>query len=248
MLSPTRIAVTVSAIGALAVLNACGDTPSTPAGGGEGPGPAIDARTDEPMSAPVENTAEDRPATAPVDPAAPGVGRAVGDLLDGPLELTWEELMPEGEEERLVKLYEDFYAQLEFDLNAMPEMSLADAGVAGIEEGSAADVMPQIGTFNTVAELDGTQVRMPGFVVPLSSEDGKTHAEFLLVPYFGACLHSPPPPPNQIVYVTADPAVEHDDIWAAVWVEGEMSTKANKHATGDAAYTLALSNLELYEW
>lgn len=48
--------------------------------------------------------------------------------------------------------------------------------------------------------LDGKVVRIAAFIVPLE-DDMQESDEFLLVPYFGACVHTPPPPPNQMVYV-----------------------------------------------
>ncbi|WP_432455432.1 DUF3299 domain-containing protein [Agarivorans sp. QJM3NY_29] len=72
--------------------------------------------------------------------------------------------------------------------------------------------------------LDGKTLRIPGFIVPLES-DGELIKAFLLVPYFGACLHYPPPPPNQIVYVTYKQGVQLEDIWDPVWVEGTIHTK-----------------------
>jgi hypothetical protein len=54
--------------------------------------------------------------------------------------------------------------------------------------------------------LDGQNIRLPGYIVPLEvSEEGRT-TEFLLVPYFGACIHVPPPPSNQIVHVKSESA------------------------------------------
>src|SRR4029450_4479016 len=49
-------------------------------------------------------------------------------------------------------------------------------------------------------KLDNRRVRIPGFVVPLDGEREKTR-EFLLVPYFGACIHAPAPPANQVIHV-----------------------------------------------
>jgi hypothetical protein len=74
-----------------------------------------------------------------------------------------------------------------------------------------------------VADLNGKQVKIPGFVVPLEG-DGEAINEFLLVPYFGACIHVPPPPPNQIVYVKFSTAVPIDNLYDAVWVTGTLST------------------------
>ena len=65
------------------------------------------------------------------------------------------------------------------------------------------------------------------------------------VPYMDACTHTPPPP-NQIIFVRADPAIQIRDIWAPFWLEGELSTEENRNGLGDAAYTLRLDQLEPY--
>ena len=54
----------------------------------------------------------------------------------------------------------------------------------------------QWATAPTNAALDGVRARIPGYVVPLESS-AAGHLEFLLVPYFGACIHTPPPPPTR---------------------------------------------------
>jgi hypothetical protein len=74
-----------------------------------------------------------------------------------------------------------------------------------------------------VPELNGKLVKIPGFVVPLEGDNQKI-TEFLLVPYFGACIHVPPPPPNQIVYVKFSEAVPIDNIYDAVWITGTLTT------------------------
>jgi hypothetical protein len=43
--------------------------------------------------------------------------------------------------------------------------------------------------------VEGMKARLPGYVVPLDTQPAGIK-EFLLVPYFGACIHSPPPPAN----------------------------------------------------
>ena len=73
----------------------------------------------------------------------------------------------------------------------------------------------------TVPELAGVRARLPGFVVPLDTVDGKV-ASLLLVPYFGACIHQPPPPPNQIVHVRFAEPVALESMYAPVWVTGVM--------------------------
>lgn len=148
-------------------------------------------------------------------------------------QIGWEDLLPEGEEERLAQLYQQQMAML----YSQP-----------VAEGSAGDAAIQIGTFNTVEELDGLTVRLPGYTVPFEFGSDAEITEFLLVPYFGACLHQPPPPPNQTVYVITETPVKLKDLAQAVWVEGVLQTVTQQSDLADAAYTIKLTKLEDYEY
>jgi hypothetical protein len=106
--------------------------------------------------------------------------------------------------------------------------------------------MPQFGTFDTVEEFDDQLIRIPGYVVPFDFNLRRRHDSFLLVPYMGACIHTPPPPPNQIIYVRADPFIRIKDIWIPYWLEGDLQSEQVLNDTGDAAYSLALSKIEPY--
>lgn len=173
-------------------------------------------------------------------------------------EISWDDLMPEGEDEILEALYMEFYE--EFERRMMQDSSTLAAAAknsaasetpdisAMIAEGSEADTMEQIGTFNVVDALNGKRIRVPGYVVPFDFSATAEHKEFLLVPYFGACLHTPPPPPNQIIFVKADPAAEILDIYEPVWLEGTLSTGEFTSDLGNSAYELTLSKLEVYEY
>lgn len=156
--------------------------------------------------------------------------------------------MPEGAQEELEREYAEFYAMLEARYQANASTLIDAAPYSEIEEGSANDVMPQLGTFEAVESLDGKRVRLPGYVVPFDFDPKKRHTSFLLVPYMGACIHTPPPPPNQIVFVSADPSVRIGDIWAAYWIEGILRTEKNVNGVGDAAYTLEMKSLTPYSW
>ncbi len=96
----------------------------------------------------------------------------------------------------------------------------------------------------TRPELNGSRLRLPGYVVPLDSSAAGLK-EFLLVPYFGACIHSPPPPANQIVYVKlAKPApIKTMD---AVWVSGTLSTGRSDSPMGVSGYGMAGDLIEPY--
>lgn len=109
--------------------------------------------------------------------------------------IDWDVLIPEGEK-----------------LLPPPQVS---------HDGNLASVPQPVGGVNK--KLDGQEVRIPGFVVPLEG-DAKKITAFLLVPYFGACIHVPPPPTNQVVYVSYPKGAPVDDLWDAIWVKGKMRT------------------------
>jgi len=182
-------------------------------------------------------------ALALIAPAAP-----IYPAADDVISLRWDDLMPPGEEERLSEIYREFYEDLDERLSEQtPQVPLAEAeGYGAIKEGGALDSMPQLGTFNTVADLDGKRVRIPGYIVPLDLASRGSVREFLLVPYFGACIHTPPPPPNQIVYVTAAIPLKDADIWEPYWVQGLMRTETVETETGDAAYAISLERLDRF--
>jgi len=104
------------------------------------------------------------------------------------------------------------------------------------------------------ATLDGQTVRMPGYMLPLEFS-GKRVSEFLLVPWVGACIHTPPPPPNQIVHVKVDKPIEFGGLFTPVWVTGQMGTGAAKKSLYlidgtsdiDVGYSLRASQVEAYK-
>ena len=97
----------------------------------------------------------------------------------------------------------------------------------------------------TVASFDGRQVKIPGFIVPLDSAD-KGLREFLLVPYFGACIHTPPPPANQIIHVVLDKPSRLAKSMDAVWLTGVLRTGRVKTEMGQGGYRMRASGMELY--
>jgi len=98
-----------------------------------------------------------------------------------------------------------------------------------------------------VESLDGKRVKLPGFVVPLEG-DGKKLSEFLLVPYYGACIHVPPPPANQTVYVKVpegDAKIRH--AFDTVWVIGTLSAKSINSDLAAAGYQIQAEEVTPYE-
>ncbi len=92
----------------------------------------------------------------------------------------------------------------------------------------------------------GQVVRLLGFVVPL--EDGKDGMkEFLLVPYFGACIHSPPPPANQIVHVLPKLPAKGLRSMDTVWITGTVTTLRTDSYMGASSYRIEATSVTPYE-
>lgn len=145
--------------------------------------------------------------------------------------LIWDELIPPD--------YNPAAMLDGIDLNALPDNDpRAVQLLADLKTASAAAPV--------VAALDGQRVRIPGFAVPLEG-DAKQVTELLLVPYFGACIHVPPPPSNQIIHVLPKSPVAHDTLKRAVWVEGVMSTVRSETGSGDAGYRLSAYVVSSYQ-
>ena len=104
-----------------------------------------------------------------------------------------------------------------------------------------------------VPELDGQEVRIPGYLLPLEHE-GEQVTEFLLVPVVGACIHVPPPPPNQMVHVRYQNGFKSSSLYEPVWVNGVIKTErltpelslVDGSAEVEVGYTLQALEVEPY--
>jgi hypothetical protein len=92
-------------------------------------------------------------------------------------------------------------------------------------------IPPQLARFN------GQRVRIPGFIVPLEDFQEKAK-EFLLVPYFGACVHTPPPPPNQMVLVKLSGGPTRLALFDPVWIEGVLEVQKVMSPYGAVSYRM----------
>lgn len=138
-----------------------------------------------------------------------------------PRELDWLELMPKDEVDLL--------------MNAPP---IDHSGMLSME---------QFGSFRTIPELDQEYVRLPGYIVPVDVDDEQKMSSFFLVPYFGACIHVPPPPPNQIVYVTLAQPIPITDIYDAYWIEGTLKVETIQREIAASAYVIQADNVRRYD-
>ena len=147
-----------------------------------------------------------------------------------PKETTWEDLMPK-------------------DWDPLKDLRLGDVGL--VAEGSAKErnMMRQMREIwdnaPTNPKMDGARVRLPGYVVPLEEVKGELQ-EFLLVPYFGACVHSPPPPANQIIHVLPQSVPKGVRSMDPVWISGTLVRGKVDSYMGAAAYRMDAKTVEPY--
>ncbi|WP_443083124.1 DUF3299 domain-containing protein [Variovorax sp. PBS-H4] len=96
----------------------------------------------------------------------------------------------------------------------------------------------------TNAAMNGVDIKLPGFIVPLEENKGEV-TEFLLVPYFGACIHTPPPPANQIVHVRPRNGAKFRAM-DTVWITGKLQTLRNDSMMGVSGYHVTADTVTKY--
>jgi hypothetical protein len=146
-------------------------------------------------------------------------------------ELKWEELVPSGWDPAKILKGKGDLARLQ---DGDPKTSALMREVRQVWDDAP-----------TRPELAGQKVKLPGYLVPLEGQSGEWK-EFLVVPYFGACVHSPPPPANQIVHVKAAIPAKGLRSMDTVWVTGTMRTERRDTDMGVSGYTLEGAVVEKY--
>ena len=100
---------------------------------------------------------------------------------------------------------------------------------------------------NINADYNEQNIRIAGFVVPVEYSDDLMISEFFLVPYFGACIHVPPPPPNQIIYVRYEKGLKLDVLYDPFWIEGKLSLEITENNLALSAYSMSADDIKPYE-
>ncbi|MFZ2301283.1 MAG: DUF3299 domain-containing protein [Gallionella sp.] len=94
--------------------------------------------------------------------------------------------------------------------------------------------------------MNGARIRIPGFIVPLEQANHQI-SEFLLVPYFGGCIHVPPPPANQIIHVLPVKPLKGMQSMDAVWIGGVLETVPSTTSMGSSGYRMKAEVVEPYK-
>jgi hypothetical protein len=98
-----------------------------------------------------------------------------------------------------------------------------------------------------VEALNGEMIRMPGYMLPLDT-GGDGVREFILTPYVGACVHVPPPPPNQLVFVETETPWPAQAMFEAIWVTGTIRVSPLSTNLAEIGYSLTAELIEPFEW
>jgi hypothetical protein len=151
-------------------------------------------------------------------PLLPRVAQA-----DAPLDIEWRDLVPEEQ--------------------GVTMQRLRELGV--VQHGEYSSDFVQDTGGEITREYDGQRIRIPGYVVPLDF-DGTGVTSFLLVPYVGACIHVPPPPPNQLIFVTTEKPYAFRGLFEPVYVTGIMGTEATATQLAEVGYAIAADRIEPY--
>ena len=155
---------------------------------------------------------------------------------DEVVDIKWEELMSA--------------ADLDAILNAPPTSHAGYGWEDQLAGGTAKELAFQkaLNSFDVNPDLLGKRILLPGFIVPTAYNENRLVTEFFLVPFFGACIHVPPPPPNQIIYVSFEQGMNLDNLYDAYYVLGELSSQVVRNEMAESAYSLRAEAIEMFTY
>lgn len=97
-----------------------------------------------------------------------------------------------------------------------------------------------------VSSFNGQEIRLPGYLVPVEVDSQGRMRQFLLVPYYGACIHVPPPPSNQIVLVDSEQAPDIGELWRPYWVSGQLQAETSRSELAESGYRMRAARVKPY--
>ncbi|NKF50269.1 DUF3299 domain-containing protein [Shewanella sp. WXL01] len=158
-------------------------------------------------------------------------------------ELVWDALMPADELEIILNPPEEIY-NIEDGASNDNIDSLQELAKNGGEIGRYYQALTSA---RVVDSFNNADIKIPGFIVPLVYNEQDKLTEFFIVPYYGACLHMPPPPPNQMLYSKVEEGIDiMASTYSPYWFEGTMAIAMTERDIGSAAYQLDVDTIVPY--
>ena len=158
-------------------------------------------------------------------------------LVAAPQTVDWIDLLPE----------EDYQAMLD-----MPEIGHdwgeeAPGDFTSNLRSNDRDLPEVMYSSRVVAAMDGKDIQLGGYPVPLETDEQGRYISFFLVPWPGACIHVPPPPPNQIILVDYPGGIALDDIYQPLWLSGRLQIDHTSNHLADASYRMLAEQVTEYQ-
>lgn len=170
--------------------------------------------------------------------ALPGPSWAQSSKGEGaPVDITWDDLIDR-----------DWAKGMQAEMMALGRAGMLQDGTEAANN-AMAKLREKWDAAPTTTTHIGKQIRLPGFVVPLDASRDPRRA-FLLVPYFGACIHTPPPPANQIVLIEPNSKTKVARLMGsmeAIWVEGRLEAVRKKTSQGVTGYRIDAARIDEYK-
>ena len=154
--------------------------------------------------------------------------------LGEPAQITWEDLSPTKGQEFKINLGDNA------DIIGIPDISEFGGSKERLDNflddmAFMKEMQSKGGFINT--SLNNKKIKIAGYIAPIAF-DGDNVIEFLLVPYRGACIHVPPPPANQIIYVKSANGLKADEIWSPKWITGVLTANSISTIVADVGYSI----------
>ncbi len=160
-------------------------------------------------------------------------------------EIEWIELIPQTDLDALLNPPE--YIMDVEDGSIEDQIVSKKKSVIIAEQGEENNYERALISTNIIEAMDGKNIEIPGFIVPIAFNDEQVVTSFFLVPYFGACLHMPPPPPNQIIYIEIENGFPLEAFYDPVVVSGKLSVVLFEDQIATSAYSMTMDKIRMYD-
>ncbi len=189
-------------------------------------------------------TAETRAAMPPALPASESkqASQSAPSAALAFKEVEWTDLMPQDDLDALLNP-PSYVTDVE---DGSFEDQISNQLKSSIAAASDDRYQQALASTQVVPEMDGQAIRIPGFIVPLEFNDDQTVTQFFLVPFFGACIHVPPPPPNQIIFVNYPDGLKLEELYDPFWISGVLDVSLVENEMATSAYSMELHKYEPY--
>jgi len=173
------------------------------------------------------------------------IASSSNNLADNYQEIEWTQLLPKTDLDALLNP-PDYIMNVE-DGSIEDQVVRKMENATNIEQRADNRYEKALMSTNVIEAMGGKNIEIPGFIVPINFAGEQIVTSFFLVPYFGACLHIPPPPPNQIIYVEFEQGFVFESLYEPVVVSGKLSIELFEDQVATSAYTMVMDKIRMYD-